>query len=199
MKRLQGKVAFVTGGVSGIGLGIAKALLDEGMAVVLTYRRRDHLDRALAVLGEGGSPRVHAIELDVSDRRAMQAAAAEAAATFGAIHLLCNNAGANLFGPMDQATFDDWDWILDVNLGGVVNGVDRSGMDPMEVGRRAVAGIKQNKAYIFTHSESRDELEEIHAATLAALPQDAPDEARLAVEGRRRGITARARDRAVFE
>jgi hypothetical protein len=77
--------------------------------------------------------------------------------------------------------------------------IHRSGMDPMEVGRRAVAGIKQNKAYIFTHSESRDELEEIHAATLAALPQDAPDEARLAVEGRRREITSRARDRAVFE
>ena len=122
MRDFKGKVAFVTGGGSGIGLGLARVLVQAGMKVVIADVRQDHLDEAARLLRrEGGT--VHAIRLDVSDRNAMAAAADETVRTFGKLHVLCNNAGVSLFGPMDGATYADWDWMLDVNLRGVVNGL----------------------------------------------------------------------------
>ena len=122
MKDLDGKVAFVTGGGSGIGLGLARVLSDARMKVVIADVRQDHLDAALADLRASGGA-VHGIRLDVTDRAAMTAAAEEVVRTFGKVHLLCNNAGVSIFGPMDAATYDDWDWIMGVNLGGVINGL----------------------------------------------------------------------------
>jgi NAD(P)-dependent dehydrogenase (short-subunit alcohol dehydrogenase family) len=122
MKDLAGKVAFVTGGGSGIGLGLARVLSDARMKVVIADIRQDHLDAALADLRASGGA-VHGIRLDVTDRAAMTAAAGEVVRTFGKLHLLCNNAGVSIFGPIDAATYDDWDWILGVNLGGVINGL----------------------------------------------------------------------------
>jgi NAD(P)-dependent dehydrogenase (short-subunit alcohol dehydrogenase family) len=122
MRDVAGKVAFVTGGGSGIGLGLARVLTQAGMKVVIGDVREDHLGEALEIVRRAGGT-VHGIRLDVSDRRAMAAAADETIRTFGKVHLLCNNAGVSLFGPMDAATHDDWDWILDVNLRGVVNGL----------------------------------------------------------------------------
>jgi len=122
MQNFAGKVAFITGGGSGIGLGLARVLAEAGMKVVIADVRQDHLDEAAQTLRrEGGT--VHAVRLDVSDRKAMAAAADETVRTFGKVHVLCNNAGVSLFGPMDAATYDDWDWMLDVNLRGVVNGL----------------------------------------------------------------------------
>ncbi len=121
MQNLPGKTAFVTGGASGIGLGIAKALLGAGMNVVIADIRDDHLDAART---EMGSPdRVLALKLDVTDRAAYAAAADAAEARFGKIHILCNNAGVAVVGPTDLATFDDWDWVMGVNVGGTINGI----------------------------------------------------------------------------
>lgn len=121
MQNLPGKTAFVTGGASGIGLGIAKAALRAGMNVVIADIRQDHLDAAAAELN--GGERVLALQLDVTDRAAYAAAADAAEARFGAIHLLVNNAGVAVVGPTELATFADWDWVMGVNLGGTINGV----------------------------------------------------------------------------
>ena len=121
MQHLQGKTAFVTGGASGIGLGIAKVLLGAGMRVVIADVRQDHLDGAVAEMAGGDD--VLALKLDVTDRAAYAAAADAAEATFGRIHVLINNAGVAVVGPTELATFGDWDWVLGVNIGGVVNGI----------------------------------------------------------------------------
>jgi NAD(P)-dependent dehydrogenase (short-subunit alcohol dehydrogenase family) len=121
MQNLQGKTAFITGGASGIGLGIAKALLGAGMNVVIADIRDDHLADATAELG--GGDRVLAIKLDVTDRADFARAADATEAKFGKIHILCNNAGVAVVGPTELATFADWDWVMGVNLGGVINGV----------------------------------------------------------------------------
>jgi len=121
MQNLPGKTAFITGGASGIGLGIAKALLGAGMNVAIADIRDDHLAAAQAELA--GGDRVLPIKLDVTDRAAFAAAADAAEAKFGKIHILCNNAGVAVVGPTDLATFADWDWVMGVNLGGTINGV----------------------------------------------------------------------------
>jgi NAD(P)-dependent dehydrogenase (short-subunit alcohol dehydrogenase family) len=121
MQNLPGKTAFVTGGASGIGLGIAKALLGAGMNVVIADIRDDHLQAAGTELGSSGN--ILALKLDVTNR-ADYARAADAAETrFGKIHVLCNNAGVAVVGPTALATYDDWDWVMGVNLGGTVNGI----------------------------------------------------------------------------
>lgn len=122
MKDLAGKVAFITGGGSGVALGQAKAFAAEGVRVVIADIRRDHLDQALAWFRENNLP-VHGIELDITDRKAYAAAADEAEKVFGPVQILCNTAGVSQFGPAQQATYDDWDWQMSVNLGGVINGV----------------------------------------------------------------------------
>ena len=120
MKDVDGKVAFITGGASGIGLGMAKVFLRAGMRVVIADIRRDHIEAALMQIGDAP---VHVIQLDVTDRAGFARAADETEKVFGQVDILCNNAGINMFAPMEQCTFQDWDWILGVNLGGVVNGV----------------------------------------------------------------------------
>ncbi|WP_374528926.1 SDR family NAD(P)-dependent oxidoreductase [Novosphingobium sp.] len=121
MQNLEGKTAFVTGGASGIGLGIAKALLGAGMKVVIADIRDDHLAEASAELNGGDN--VLAVKLDVTNREQFAAGADAAEAKFGKIHLLVNNAGVGLVGPTDLATFSDWDWVNNVNVGGAINGV----------------------------------------------------------------------------
>src|ERR1700722_328413 len=121
MQNLSGKTAFVTGGASGIGLGIAKALLGAGMRIVIADVRDDHLQAAQSELD---SPeRVLALKLDITHRAAYARAADAAEARFEKIHLLCNNAGVAVVGPTALATFADWDWVMGVNLGGIINGI----------------------------------------------------------------------------
>ena len=122
MKELKGRTAFVTGGASGIGLGMTQCFLREGMNVVVADLSDEHLGQARAQLQAHGE-RVHFIKLDVSDRASMAAAAQEALAAFGKVHVLCNNAGVSSPIPMDEAEYEDWDWILGVNLQGVINGI----------------------------------------------------------------------------
>ena len=122
MRIVEGKTAFITGGGSGVGFGMAQVFADAGMKVVIADIRQDHLDQAMAHFATTNHA-VHAIRLDVTDREAFAAAADEAEKVFGKVHLVCNNAGINLFNDMGEASYDDWDWVLGVNLGGVVNGV----------------------------------------------------------------------------
>jgi NAD(P)-dependent dehydrogenase (short-subunit alcohol dehydrogenase family) len=121
MQNLAGKTAFVTGGASGIGLGIAKALLGAGMRVVIADIRDDHLQSAQAELGS--ADRILALKLDITNRADYARAADAAEARFGKLHILCNNAGVAVVGPTILATYADWDWVMGVNLGGTINGI----------------------------------------------------------------------------
>ncbi|HEV2700969.1 MAG TPA: SDR family NAD(P)-dependent oxidoreductase [Steroidobacteraceae bacterium] len=124
MQDLGGKIAFVTGGSSGIGLGLVKVLAGAGMKVAFTYRQPQHRDAALEYFRAHPGPLVHAIQLDVTDRPAFKAAADEAQQVLGGpIQLLINNAGVGVHGLMEHATYADWDWVMGVNVGGVINGV----------------------------------------------------------------------------
>jgi NAD(P)-dependent dehydrogenase (short-subunit alcohol dehydrogenase family) len=124
MHTLSGKTAFITGGASGIGLGIAERFVDAGMNVVIADLRQDHLDVADELVARRGrSAQLHRIRVDVTDRAAMAAAAVETAQVFGNLHVLVNNAGIGISGPFDGITYADWDWGLAVNLGGVINGL----------------------------------------------------------------------------
>ncbi len=123
MKNLQGKVAFVTGGSSGIGQGIVKVLAEEGMKVAFSYRRQEHLDQTMAYFRSRPQLAVHPIKVDVTDREGLSAAKREIEGVYGKVQLLINNAGIGIHGPMELATFSDWDWIMSVNIGGVINTV----------------------------------------------------------------------------
>lgn len=122
MKDFAGKVAFITGGASGAGLGYAQIFSEAGMKVVIADYRQDHLDEAMKYFQEKGAP-VHAIKLDVTDRAAFAAAADETEKVFGVPDLLILNAGVNVFGPAEASTYDDYDWVVGVCFGGVVNGL----------------------------------------------------------------------------
>ena len=121
MKDLEGKVAFITGGANGAGFGMAQAFAKNGMKVVIADIREDSLDRAMAHFGRNSN--VHSIRLDVTDREGFARAADETEKIFGKVHVVCNNAGINLFVPMEECTYNDWDWVMGVNFGGVVNGI----------------------------------------------------------------------------
>src|SRR5215469_3392958 len=103
MEQVEGKVAFITGGASGIGLGMAKAFTAAGMKAVLADVRDDHIEQARAWFKDAGrSDAAHLLKLDVTDRTAYAAAADEAERVFGKIHVLCNNAGIGVSAPVSQ-------------------------------------------------------------------------------------------------
>ncbi len=123
MENVEGKTAFVTGGASGIGLGISKTLVKNGMKVAIIDSRQHALNEAMAWFKENGGE-VHPINLNVTDREAYVKAADEAEAVFGKIHVLVNNAGVGSGnGPIDGLTYKDWDYSMNVNIGGVINGI----------------------------------------------------------------------------
>ena len=123
MKDFNGKIAFITGGASGAGFGQAQVFSEAGCKVVIADVRQDHLDEAMAYFKDKGAP-VHAIKLDVTDRAAYAAAADEVEHVYGATpDLLVLTAGVNVFGPAEASTYDDYDWVMGVCLGGVVNGL----------------------------------------------------------------------------
>jgi NAD(P)-dependent dehydrogenase (short-subunit alcohol dehydrogenase family) len=124
MENVEGKVAFITGGASGIGLGIAKAFVKNKMKVVIVDMRQDALDEAIAYFRENGAEKmVHPINLNVTDREAYARAADEAEEVFGKIHILINNAGVGSGGSVVTSTYKDWDYSMNVNVGGVINGI----------------------------------------------------------------------------
>ena len=123
MEDFKGKTAFVTGGASGIGLGIAKALAKKGANVVIADFRQEAIDAVLPIFKENGWP-VHGVLLDVTDREAYVRAADEAEAVFGKIHVLVNNAGVGIMeGFIWEASYEDMDFALEINFKSVLNGI----------------------------------------------------------------------------
>jgi len=284
-----GKTALITGGVSGIGFGIARAFAAAGIDLVLTYRNATYQAQAADWFRQQPRPPPRFVRLDVADRERWR----EVADEIGPVHILVNNAGVSVFGPTDTASFADYDWIMGVNLGGVVNGlvtfiprikalgqgghivnvasmaaylpgpqagiytaskfavrglteclrfnlapygigvslmcpgltrtnawdsalrrpaafassgfapVDRTalarfgeafeaGMDPLEVGEKTLAGMRQNRAVIFTHPEFAEDFAEIHRACRDALPVEPVPEGRLHIERLRRAAARAA-------
>jgi NAD(P)-dependent dehydrogenase (short-subunit alcohol dehydrogenase family) len=121
VRNLAGKGAFITGGANGIGFGIAEAFLRQGMRVAIADIDKNSLASAvldLAPLGE-----VRAIEVDVCNREDLEAAADEAEAAFGKIHVVCNNAGIGCAGPGHLAPVEQWDRVMRVNLYGTFHGI----------------------------------------------------------------------------
>ena len=280
---VKGKTALITGGVSGIGFGIARAFANAGIDLVLTYRNDAYRAEAQAWFEDNDRPLPRFVTLDVTDR----ARWAEIADEIGPIQILVNNAGVSVFGPTDEANYADYDWIMGVNFGGVVNGlvtfvprlkaqgegghivnvasmaaylsgpqagiyvaskfavrglteclrmnlapygigvslmcpgltktnawdsalkrpaefadsgfapVDRAeleqfgtafdaGMDPLEVGEKTLAGIRENRGLILTHPEHGEDFREIYEESLAALPDEEAPPGRLKIEQLRR-------------
>jgi NAD(P)-dependent dehydrogenase (short-subunit alcohol dehydrogenase family) len=283
----EGRVAFVTGAVTGIGLGVAQAFADAGMKLALSYRSEDDRVATEAWFESRGYDRPLFLKLDVTDRARFAEVADEVVERFGEVHVLVNNAGVSVFGPTDEATYDDYDWIMGVNFGGVVNGLVsflpkikasegrrhvtnvasmaaflpgpqagiytaskfavrglteslrynlaphgigcslvcpaltrtnawtsalkrpdafaesgfaparageleqfgtafEEGMDPYEVGSKILAGMTGQKGQLLTHPEHGPDFEEIHAAIMAALPDEEAPEGRLRIEELRR-------------
>ncbi|KHS45070.1 MULTISPECIES: SDR family NAD(P)-dependent oxidoreductase [Novosphingobium] len=123
MQDFNDQIAFITGGASGAGLGQAQVFGRAGAKVVIADIRAEAIDQALAALRAEGIT-AHGLVLDIMDRAAYARAADEVEAVFGAAPtLLFNTAGVNSFGPVENTSYDDFDWIIGVNLGGVINGM----------------------------------------------------------------------------
>jgi NAD(P)-dependent dehydrogenase (short-subunit alcohol dehydrogenase family) len=127
MKNFEGKIAFITGGASGAGLGQAKVFSKAGMKVVITDIRKEELDKAVTeILSYSGADEAEllALAFDLTDREAYKAAADKCEETFGGPpHLLIQTAGVNSFGPAEASTFEDFDWVMGVCLDAVINGL----------------------------------------------------------------------------
>lgn len=123
MKDFAGQLAFITGGASGAGFGQAQVFGRLGCRIVIADIRAEAVTKAAAALRSEGIE-VHGIKLDITDRAAYAAAADEVERVFGqAPTLLFNTASVNNFGPIESTTYGDFDWLIGVNLGGVVNGM----------------------------------------------------------------------------
>lgn len=122
MQDVAGKVAFVTGGASGMGLAMVRSFSAAGMKVAVADIEQQALDAVAAEFADSNAEIV-TLRLDVTDRAAMEQAADATEAAFGKVHVVCNNAGVAVGGNVDEMSYVDWDWVLGVNIGGVVNGV----------------------------------------------------------------------------
>ncbi|MEQ1754162.1 MAG: SDR family NAD(P)-dependent oxidoreductase [Micropepsaceae bacterium] len=123
MKDLRDKVAFITGGASGLGLGMAKAFGRLGMKVMIADIEQAALTRAVQELKDS-QIRAEGVLCDVSSRGSLREAALKTIATYGKVHVVCNNAGVAVGGPLGSVDERDWQWCTDVNLLGVVYGTE---------------------------------------------------------------------------
>src|SRR5215510_6116575 len=121
MLELSDKTAFVTGGASGIGLALGRAFAEAGMKVMLADIEAEALAAAVKSLESFG--RVRSVTCDVADPDSVACAAKTAYEAFGNVHVVCNNAGVGARGGIDNISLENWRWVLDVNLMGVLHGI----------------------------------------------------------------------------
>jgi NAD(P)-dependent dehydrogenase (short-subunit alcohol dehydrogenase family) len=150
MRELRGKTAVVTGGASGIGRAMGEAFAAEGMRLVLADIEAGALEEAAGALRAAGAA-VLAVPTDVSDAEHVQALADRAVAEFGRVDVVCNNAGVALSGATWDHSLKDWEWLLGVNLWGVIHGIRtfvplmlRQGGEGHVVNTGSVAGLTSN-------------------------------------------------------
>ena len=122
MDELEGRVAVVTGGASGIGLAMAETFGAQGMRLVIADIEADRLDAAAAQLRSKGFEAI-GVRTDVSRYAEVEALAQATLKAFGRAHVICNNAGVSITGPTWKMSLDDWRWVYDVNFWGVVHGI----------------------------------------------------------------------------
>jgi NAD(P)-dependent dehydrogenase (short-subunit alcohol dehydrogenase family) len=122
MRELTDKTAFVTGGASGIGLALSRAFAQAGMKVMLADIETGALDAAVSSLHTSGQ-NVRGVFCDVSDPESVECAARATFQAFGNVHVVCNNAGVAGGGGIDTISLDNWRWVLDINLMGVLHGI----------------------------------------------------------------------------
>jgi NAD(P)-dependent dehydrogenase (short-subunit alcohol dehydrogenase family) len=122
MREFKDKVAVITGAASGIGRGIARRAAKEGMKVVLADIEKEALSKTEEELKKAGTD-VISVVLDVSKLEDIEKLARVTIDTFGEVHLLCNNAGVGMGGFLWDCTFNDFDWVIGVNLWGVIHGI----------------------------------------------------------------------------
>jgi NAD(P)-dependent dehydrogenase (short-subunit alcohol dehydrogenase family) len=122
MREFAGKTAFVTGGAAGIGLALGRAFAQAGMKVMLADIETATLAAAVKSL-ENCGPGVRGVICDVADPESVEHAAQASFEAFGNVHVVCNNAGVAAGGGIDNISLDNWRWVLDVNLMGVLHGI----------------------------------------------------------------------------
>ncbi|HKK74738.1 MAG TPA: SDR family oxidoreductase [Saprospiraceae bacterium] len=139
MQELKGKVALITGASKGIGLGIAEAMVKEGMKVAVTSRSQSAADEAAAELNNIAADSAIGIEADVVNYSAQEASVKKTIDAFGKIDVLIANAGVGHFAPIEEMSHQDWQQTIDINLTGVFNSVKAS-----------IPAIKNTEGYIIT-------------------------------------------------
>ena len=122
MENVAGKVAFVTGGASGLGLAMVRSFTAAGMKVAIADIEDSALESAASEFAESNAD-VICLKVDVTDRDAMEQAKQDTLSAFGNVHVVCNNAGVAISGNITEMGYKDWDWVMKVNLDGVVNGI----------------------------------------------------------------------------
>ncbi|MDH3247012.1 MAG: SDR family oxidoreductase [Saprospiraceae bacterium] len=136
---LSGKTAIITGGSKGIGLGIAQAMLDQGMQVVITGRNRQSIDEAVELLSKSGGERVSGVVSDVRHLASEENVVIETIQKYGQVDVLIANAGVGHFAPIEEMTTEQWNDVIDINLTGVFHSV-----------KACVPALKKTRGYIIT-------------------------------------------------